>query len=68
MHDLTNTIKPPLLSLICSIYGLFILICELIIGKDSTNFVFVIHKISIFPSTILSKSPTLFLMELVSRY
>ena len=27
-----------------------------------------IHKISIFPSTILSKSPNIFLMELIFRY
>ena len=33
MCDLKNTIKPPLLSIIFSIYGLIILICEKIIGK-----------------------------------
>ena len=33
MCDLTNTIKPPLLSVISSIYGLIKLIYELIIGK-----------------------------------
>ena len=33
MCDLTNTIKPPLLSIICIIYGLIIQIYELIIGK-----------------------------------
>ena len=39
-----------------------------LLGKDSSKFVSSIHKISIFPSTILSKSPTLFLMELIFRY
>ena len=33
MCDLTITIKAPLLSMICGIYGLIILIYELIIGK-----------------------------------
>ena len=33
MCDVTNTITPPLLSLISSIYGLIILIYKLIIGK-----------------------------------
>ena len=33
MCDLTNTIKPPLFSVIFSIYGLNILIHEMIIGK-----------------------------------
>ena len=33
MCDLTNTIKPLLLPIICSIYGLIVLIYELIIGK-----------------------------------
>ena len=40
----------------------------MIIGKILSNFVSAIHKISIFPSTILSKSPNLFLMELIFRY
>ena len=39
-----------------------------LLGKDSSKFVSTIHKISIFPSIILSKSPTLFLMELIFRY
>ena len=39
-----------------------------LLGKDSFNFVSAIHRISIFLSTILSKSPTLFLMELIFRY
>ena len=33
MCDLTNTITPPLFSVICSIYGLILLIYELIIGE-----------------------------------
>ena len=37
-------------------------------GKDLSNFVSAIHKISIFLSTILSKSPNLFLIELIFRY
>ena len=37
-------------------------------GKDSSNIVSAIHKISILPSTILSKSSNLFLMELLFRY
>ena len=78
MCDLTNltpfdTLTPltnltPLLSLISSIFGLIILIYKLNIGKDSSDFFSAIHKISIFPSTILPKSPTLFLMELIFRY
>ena len=39
-----------------------------LLGGDSSDFVSAIHTISIFPSTILSKSPTLFLMELIFRY
>ena len=39
-----------------------------LLGKDSSDFVSAILKISIFSSTILSKSPTLFLMELIFRY
>ena len=39
-----------------------------LLGQDSSNFVSAIHKISIFPSTILSKSLDLFLMELIFRY
>ena len=39
-----------------------------LLGKDSSDFVSAIHKVSIFPSTILSQSPTLFLMELIFRY
>ena len=39
-----------------------------LLGKDSSNFVSAMHKISIFPSTILSKSPDLFLIELIFRY
>ena len=34
----------------------------------SSNFGSALHKISIFPSSILSKSPNLFLMELIFRY
>ena len=52
MCDLTNTIKPP----IQYIY------------TDYTDFVSAMRKISIFPSTILSKSPNLFLMEMIFRY
>ena len=37
-------------------------------GKDSFNFVYALHKISILASTILSKSPILFLMELIFKY
>ena len=58
MCDLRNTIMPPLFSVISSIYGLIILIYELITA---------IHKISAFPSTVLAKSPNLFLMELIFR-
>ena len=36
--------------------------------QDLSNFVSAIHKMSIFPSTILSKLPNLFLMELAFRY
>ena len=68
MCDLTNTIKPPLLSVISSIYGLIMLCTNWLLGKDSSDFVFAFYTISIFPSTILSKSPTLFLMELIFRY
>ena len=39
-----------------------------LLGKESSNFVSVMHKISTFPSTILSKSPDLFLIELIFRY
>ena len=39
-----------------------------LLGKDSSNLVSAMHKISIFPSTILSKSPDLFLMEMIFRY
>ena len=38
------------------------------LGKDSSNFASAVYKISIFPSTILSKSTNLFLMELIFRY
>ena len=37
-------------------------------GKDLSNFVSAMQKISIYPCTILSKSPNLFLMELIFRY
>ena len=47
-----------------SIYGLIILIWKLIIGKRFIWFCFCY----IFLSTILSKSPTLFLKELIFRY
>ena len=39
-----------------------------LLGKDSSNFVTAIHKISIFQSTILSKLPTLVLTKLILRY
>ena len=68
MCDLTNTIKPALFSVISSIYGLIILIYELIFGKRLIFFLSAIHKISTFRSTFLSKSPNLFLMELIFRY
>ena len=41
---------------------------NLLLGKDSSNFLSAIHKKKIFLSTILSKSPNLFLMELIFRY
>ena len=53
-----------------SIYGLYWLCwyTNRLLGKDSSKFVSAMHKISIFPSTILSKSPDLFLIELIFRY
>ena len=39
-----------------------------LLGKYSSNFVSAMHKISIFSSTILFKSPNLFLMELLLRH
>ena len=39
-----------------------------VLTEDSFNFVSAIRKISIFPSTILFKSPNLFLMKLIFRY
>ena len=61
MCDLTNTIKPPI-QYIWTDYT------NRLLGKDSSNFVTAMRKISIFPSTILSKSPDLFLIELIFRY
>ena len=53
---------------ISSIYRLIILIYELIMRKDSSNFTYAIHKITIFSSTILLKSPNVFSMELIFRF
>ena len=39
-----------------------------LLGKDSSKFASAIHKMTIFLSTVLSKSPTLLLMELIFRY
>ena len=61
MCDLTNTIKPPIMY-IWTDYT------NQLLRKDSSNFVTAMHKISIFPSTILSKSPDLFLIEFIFRY
>ena len=45
MCDLTNTIiKPPLLSVISGIYGMIILLCELVIGKIICLILFLLYK------------------------
>ena len=61
MCDLTNTIKSPI-QYIRTDYR------NRLLGKDSSNFVSAMHKISIFQSTILSKSRDLLLIELIFRY
>ena len=68
MRDFKNTIKPPFLSVISSLYGKWTT-TNWLLEKDLSNFVVsAMHKISIFPSTILSKPPNVFLMELIFRY
>ena len=71
MCDLINTTKPPLLAVYMLLYPVY-MVCLYwytgwLLGKHSTDFVSAIYKISIFPSTISSKSSTLFLMELIFR-
>ena len=41
---------------------------DALLRKDSSNFVSDLHKVSISPSAILSKSPDLFVIELIFRY
>ena len=69
MCDLTNTIKPPFLSVMFSLYGKWKPIkTNWLLGKCSSNFVSTIYKISTFLSTMLSTSPNLFLIELIFRH
>lgn len=68
MCNLMNTVKPPFFSIISSLYELWQpskMIWSL--GKDSSSSVSARHKISVFPSTILCKSPNLFPIELLFR-
>ena len=63
------TFKQAFLSAISSLHGKYQSTkMNRLLRKDSSNFVSAIYKISIFPSILLTKSPNLFLMELISRY
>ena len=67
MCDLTNTIKPPLFSVISSIYGLIMLVYELITGEKIHWISFLLHTKYQYFHLLFYLNHQIFLAELIFR-